>query len=167
MSDLAGKTALVTGGASGIGLAVVETFARRGVKAAINHLPDDPRGAEEVARLSGLGYAVIAAPGNVAEPGGAEAMVARAIDPLGRLDFLVNNAGTSATRTPIPSQDMERLGEEFWAAVLSTNLIGPFRCAKAAASALRRPAEPCATPLRWRGSTCPAVRWPMARAKPA
>lgn len=137
MSDLAGKTALVTGGASGIGLATVETFVRRGARVAINHLPDDARGAEQVARLSADGFAVISAPGNVAQAGEAEAMVASAIDALGRLDFLVNNAGTSATREPVAPRDMERLTEEFWGTILSTNLLGPFRCTKAAATALR------------------------------
>ena len=45
MSDLSHKTALVTGAASGIGYATVEAFARRGAKVALNHLPDDARGA--------------------------------------------------------------------------------------------------------------------------
>jgi 3-oxoacyl-[acyl-carrier protein] reductase len=137
MTDLQGKTALVTGGASGIGLATVETFARRGATIAVNHLPDDPGGARAVERLKADGHKVIGAPGNVAEPGGAERMVADAIQKLGRLDFLANNAGTSATREPIPPQDLDKLTEEFWTAVLSTNLIGPFRCTRAAAEALR------------------------------
>ena len=136
-ADLTGKTALVTGGASGIGLATVEAFARCGATVALNHLPDDRRGAEQVERLKGLGQRVIAAPGNVSAPGEAEAMVARAIDGLGRLDFLVNNAGTPATPAPIPFAEFDRLTEDFWQAILNTNLIGPFRCAHAAVGALR------------------------------
>ena len=75
--DLSGKTALVTGGASGIGLATVESFARNGATVALNHLADDSRGAEQVARLKGLGYKIVAAPGNVSQPGEAEAMLPR------------------------------------------------------------------------------------------
>ncbi len=138
MSDLQGKAALVTGGASGIGFATVQTFARRGATVAINHLPDDPRGPAQVERLKGEGFRVIGAPGDVSKPGEAERMVRKAIDDLGRLDFLVNNAGTAATREPIAPQDLDKLSEEFWGAILSTNLVGPFRCTKAAAAALRQ-----------------------------
>src|ERR1700722_10090206 len=134
-ADLTGKTALVTGGASGIGLATVEAFARNGATVALNHLPDDRRGAEQVERLKGEGLKVVSAPGNVSQPGEAEAMVARAIDALGRLDFLVNNAGTPASPTPIPFAELDRLNEDFWQSILNTNLIGPFRCAHAAVGA--------------------------------
>src|ERR1041384_7252808 len=64
MSDLKGKAALVTGGSSGIGLATVELFARRGAKVALNHLPDDKRGADAAAKLRAEGLDVIAAPGD-------------------------------------------------------------------------------------------------------
>jgi 3-oxoacyl-[acyl-carrier protein] reductase len=136
-ADVTGKTALVTGGASGIGLATVEAFARNGATVALNHLPDDPRGSEQVARLKALGHRVIAAPGNVSNPGEAETMTGRAIDSLGRLDFLFNNAGTPATPRPIPFSDLDRLTEDFWQSILNTNLIGPFRCTHAAVEALK------------------------------
>jgi len=137
MGDLGGKTALVTGGASGIGFATVELFARRGAKVALNHLPDDARGAGAVERLRAQGFDVIAAPGDVSKAGAAERMVGEAIAALGRLDFLVNNAGTPATIEPIAPADLDRVTEEFWNAILSTNLLGPFRCTHAAADALR------------------------------
>jgi 3-oxoacyl-[acyl-carrier protein] reductase len=136
-ADLRGKAALVTGGASGIGLAAVEMFSRGGAAVALNHLPDDPRGAEQVARLKAQGHSIIAAPGDVARPGAAERMTQAAIDGLGRLDFLVNNAGTPATPVPIPFAELDALTEEFWSRILTTNLIGPFRCAHAATAALK------------------------------
>src|SRR5919202_787518 len=136
-ADLGGKTALVTGGSSGIGLAAVELFARCGATVAMNHLPDDPRGPAEIDRLEAAGLAVVAAPGNVAKAGEAEAMVEEAVRRLGRLDVLVNNAGTAGTVAPIDFADLDAMTEEFWQTILSTNLIGPFRCAKAAAPALK------------------------------
>jgi 3-oxoacyl-[acyl-carrier protein] reductase len=137
MGDLNGKTALVTGAASGIGLATVELLAKRGAKVALNHLPDDPRGAAAVDRLRAQGLAVIGAPGDVSKAGEVERMVKVAIDALGRLDFLANNAGTSETVEPIPPAELDRMTDEFWSTILSTNLLGPFRCTRAAASALK------------------------------
>ena len=136
-TDLKGRTAIVTGGASGIGLATVTQLARAGAKVALNYLPTDPQGSEQIKRLHDEGLNIIGAPGNVAEPNNAETMITRAIQALGGLDYLVNNAGTPNTRAPIPASELDRLDEDFWQTILNTNLLGPYRCARAAADALR------------------------------
>lgn len=135
--DLAGRAALVTGGASGIGLAAVTMLAEAGCRVAINHLADDACGPEQAGILRGRGLDVIAAPGDVGDAADCERMVAQAVADLGRLDFLANNAGTPGTRTSIASAELDRITEELWQTLVQVNLLGVFRCAKAAAPALR------------------------------
>lgn len=137
-ADLAGKVALVTGGASGIGLATVERLASNGASVAINDLAGNPRLEKEVTRLRGLGRDVAACPGDISQPAEVEAMVAGAVSRFGRLDFLVNNAGTPGTSVPIPVDDFARMDEAFWAKLVSVNQVGPYRCLKAAAPHLRK-----------------------------
>ena len=135
--ELKGRAALVTGGASGIGLATVSMLARAGAAVALNFLPDDPRGPEAVAKLKAEGLNVVAAPGNVGSAADAETMVGTAVERLGRLDLLVNNAGTPGVTKIVESARLDLMTEEVWSTVLSTNLLGTFRCAKAAAPALK------------------------------
>lgn len=136
-ADLRGKAALVTGGASGIGLATVELLLLAGAKVAMNHLAEDSRARTEIERFQAHGYQVTSAPGDVSRAGEAEAMVKRVIEQLGGLDILVNNAGTPGTTAPIEFADLDAMTEGFWQTILSTNLIGPFRCSRAAAAALK------------------------------
>jgi 3-oxoacyl-[acyl-carrier protein] reductase len=131
--ELHGRTALVTGGASGIGLACVRMLAGAGARVAVNHLPGDARAADTLTALRAEGLDVLAAPGDVADATDALRMVDDAAAALGRLDYLVNNAGTPGTRTSIPPAELDRITEELWRAVLEVNLLGVFRCAKAAA----------------------------------
>lgn len=136
-ADLSGKRVLITGGASGIGFAAARMFGECGARIAVNHLPDDPHVKERIEDLRALGIEADAFPGNVGQAGEAEEMVGQAIAALGGLDILINNAGTSGAPHPIPFADLDAMTETFWQTILSTNLLGSFRCAHAAVSALQ------------------------------
>ena len=135
--DLAGKTALVTGGASGIGFATARMLAKFGCTVAVNFLADDPRGPEAVDKLINEGGKAIMAPGNVGDPTDAVTMVNKAVADLGRLDLLFANAGTPGTRRRIAPAELDLITEDLWQQLIAVNLIGVFRCAKAAAPALK------------------------------
>jgi 3-oxoacyl-[acyl-carrier protein] reductase len=139
-ADLRGKRALVTGGASGVGLATVERLARAGARVALNHRPGNKAAAAEIARLSAAGLDVIDAPGDVAEPAAGERMVETAITALGGLDILVNNAatpGAPAKGRRFHPRELDVITGDWWQEVMATNLIAPFCCTRAGAEALR------------------------------
>ena len=136
-ADLSNKRTLVTGGASGIGLATVELFAQCGAKVAINDLPGNPNLETQIQRLKTDGLDVIAAPGNVGDSKDCKRMVNQAIADLGGLDHLINNAGTPGTKTPIPLADLEAVDEQFWNRIMDVNLLGPYLCSRTAAKALK------------------------------
>jgi 3-oxoacyl-[acyl-carrier protein] reductase len=94
MNDtLAGKRALVTGAASGLGLAIAEAFAREGARVCLAFYPPDapPRAALE--RIAAAGGAAFAEPADVADEAAVERLFAAALPRLGGLDILVNCAG--------------------------------------------------------------------------
>jgi 3-oxoacyl-[acyl-carrier protein] reductase len=76
-------------------------------------------------------------PGDVSIPAEAERMVATAIDQLGGLNVLINNAGINNTREPIDFANLAAMTPDFWSNILATNLIGPFFCARSATPALK------------------------------
>ena len=123
MIDLAGKTAIVTGGNQGIVLAIAEALARHGARLVVNY-PDDTRYPD---RLSDLGENAVAVLGNVAQLEEIDAMFAFLDQNVGPIDILVNNAGI------YPRAEVLDLDEATWDAVLDVNLKGTFFCAQAAA----------------------------------
>ena len=135
--DLTGRTALVTGGGSGIGLATTRLLAGLGATVAVNHLPGDAGALKAIEEMASDGLDVRDAPGDIGDRSSVEAMVATALCDLGRLDWLVNNAGGGFVKDPIPFERLDGLSDAFWQQMLSVNLLGAFHCARAAAPALR------------------------------
>ena len=125
MFDLKGKTAIVTGGNGGIGLGMARGLAQAGARVAVAaRNQDKSRGA--VDELSRLGPEAIAVAMDVADEASVAAAFRAAVDRLGRVDILINNAGINVRKPP---QDYT-LAE--WRSVLDTNLTGAFLCSRAA-----------------------------------
>lgn len=132
---LQGRRALVTGSASGIGLATAERLARSGARVAMNDLPTDVL-ASAVGNLRAQGFYVEAVPGDLSVSENARAVGLRTLELFDGLDYLVNNAGAPGTRTPIPPSDLDALTDDFWDRILRTNLLSAFWMTKALAAAL-------------------------------
>lgn len=122
---LDGRTALVTGGASGIGLCCVEALAEAGATVVIADRDPDAIG-PAVARLAKDGLRVEGVVLDVTDTAAVDAAADRMVTAHGRIDILVNNAGIA--RSEIAAEDME---DERWLNVLDVNLNGSFWCARA------------------------------------
>lgn len=119
------RTALVTGGARGIGLAIARALARAGRHVALADVTEDiDRTAAGLAAETGV--PVLGVRMDVTDPAGVEAGVEQAAAGLGSLDILVNNAGITR------DQLFMRMPLEEWRLVLQVNLEGAFNCCKAA-----------------------------------
>jgi 3-oxoacyl-[acyl-carrier protein] reductase len=121
------RAALVTGAQQGIGAAAARALAAAGHDVAINWL-DDQAGAEAVAAaVRAAGRRALLVQGSVGTADGCAAIVQAAIDGLGRIDVLVNNAGI------FPRVEFLQMTEDEWDRVLDVNLKGSAFCAQAAA----------------------------------
>ena len=130
MSKLAGQTALVTGGGSGIGLAVARQMLAEGARVAITG-----RSADKLRRAAAelnAGDRLVYHPADLAEYAQAEAMVREATARLGHIDILVNNAGMN-----VKERSFQELTPERWHELMGANLHGAFHCLRAVVPQMR------------------------------
>lgn len=128
-------TVLVTGSSSGIGRAVALRFARAGYDVTINYSRSKDRAERTLEELRVFGGEHRAVCADVADDDAVRALVARAVEATGRLDVLVNNAGTTSATPPA---DLDGIDLADWDRVMATNVRGLVQVTRAAAPALRR-----------------------------
>lgn len=129
--DLAGQVAFVTGGATGIGLAVSRALGVRGARVAIFNRNQD-RAKAAVGELQKSGVEAHAFAADISSTDSVNDAFKKAQDELERVDVLVNNAGI--TRDGV----FMRMSDEQWSEVIDTNLAGAFRCCRAVARSMMK-----------------------------
>jgi 3-oxoacyl-[acyl-carrier protein] reductase len=125
MKDMQGRSVLVTGGASGIGRAIVLAFAQRGADVAFTHVTSDPADTLAAARAGGGRQLALAA--DLRHEAEADRVVARTIAEFGQLDVLVANAGGLVQRSRAVDMTLA-----LWEEVMAVNLTSTFLCCRAA-----------------------------------
>jgi len=128
--ELSGRVALVTGGAGGIGDAVVRALATAGVSGVAINYRQSAKAAEELAAdIERAGVKAIAIQADVQSDEQVRAMIGKLQDNFGRLDIVINNAGVTHW---VKLADLEGLTDAIWDEILDVNVKGAFRCARAA-----------------------------------
>lgn len=129
---LAGKTAVITGGDSGIGRAVAIAFAREGADVLIAYLDEDDDADEVRLLIENEGRKAVLVAGDLSRPEHCRNVIARAVDELGGVDILVNNAAHQAT-----FKDIGEISDAEWQSTFATNIHAMFYLAKAAVAHMK------------------------------
>jgi 3-oxoacyl-[acyl-carrier protein] reductase len=125
VSNLEGKTAVVTGSGRGIGQAVALKLAEHGASVVVNDLDAGPA-EETVAKILGDGGQAVAVPGSVLEDSFADRFVSAAVEAFGGVDIIINNAGFTWDNV------IQKMTDEQWDTILGVHLTAPFRILRAA-----------------------------------
>jgi 3-oxoacyl-[acyl-carrier protein] reductase len=128
------KAALVTGAATGIGRSAVVALARAGYDVALNYSSSEAAARETASQAEKLGAKTLVIKCDVSDEPGVRAMLKQVKERFGRLDVLINNAGTTASWKP---KDLETLSLEEWDRVFAVNVRGLFQVTRAAIPLLK------------------------------
>lgn len=125
--DLEGKSALVTGGASGIGRATALAFAREGARVAVADIMQDAaqRTVNEIKAMGGEALAIAC---DVTDDDAVKAMIAATVDAFGSLDCAFNNAGIAPYQVNAGGQKIADVAPEAWRRLIDVNLTGVWLC---------------------------------------
>ena len=134
--ELEGKAALVTGGSKGIGKAIARALAQEGVDVAIAARTQETLEVTAAELAAETGRRILPIVCDTGSTAAVNAMVASAVEELGRLDILVNNAARPGGG-PGPVPPLEGITDENFAEEMNTKVLGYLRCARAAAPHLK------------------------------
>lgn len=126
--------ALITGSSTGVGSACAVRFAEEGFDIVINYSRSEAEALETKALVEAEGASALLIQCDVSDEAAVRAMIGEVESKWGRLDVLVNNAGTTEF---VEHSDLDAMTEEIWDRILGVNLKGPFFCIRAAAHLLR------------------------------
>jgi hypothetical protein len=129
---LRGRNAVITGGDSGIGRAVAIAFAREGANVLIAYLSEEDDAQETKRLVEEAGCTAILMSGDLASAAHCRAVVAKAVEELGGIDILVNNAAHQAT-----FKSIEDISDEEWELTFKINIHAMFYLTKAAVRHMR------------------------------
>lgn len=133
--DATGKVAIVTGSATGVGAEVALQLAKLGAAVVINYTKSESEARETQAACEAAGAKTILVQADVSKDEDCQRMVAETVAAFGRLDYLVNNAGTSKFAA---HHDLDALQAEDFQRIYGVNVIGPYQMIRAAAPAMRQ-----------------------------
>ncbi len=128
-----GKAAIVTGGGTGVGRETALLLAGKGCHVAINYSRSKQEAEATGREIEAAGVRCVVSHADVADDAACRSLVARAVERFGRLDIVVNNAGTTHF---IPHKNLEAVSDEVWQRIFAVNVVGPFQLARAAKEAL-------------------------------
>lgn len=133
---LRNKTAIITGGDSGIGKAVAIAFAKEGADVVISYYEDDEDALSTAARIESIGQRCLLISGDISKPAHCKKIIEKTIKQFGKLDVLVNNAGIQFPQTELSAITPDQLKKTF-----ETNIFAMFYMVQAAEEHLQEGAS--------------------------